>query len=656
MDYRDFDVEIRRSPDGASFAVHVIDAPAGRGADGQLDLPFSLADVEPRLQALQAAILAGTDARRALAGPPPDPIRTTGSELWTALFAGDVGKAFDSSRIRTEADHEGLRLKLRLDRDAAALNQLPWEYLYDESNDAYLAKSTVTPIVRFVEINYPDDTRLVDPPLRILAMAVTPKQLDPLKVDKERQHLERALSRLIDQGLVELKWVEGGTRRDLVRALNDGDWHVFHFIGHGGFDATARNGAGEGVLILVDEDEMPFRIAADDIAGLLGDEMSLRLVVLNSCDGAKGNAIDGFSSTAGAIIRRRTPAVVAMQYEITDRAAREFSRSFYEGIAAGLPIDGAVAQGRDGIAGELDGSLEWGTPVLFTRAPSNVLFRLPATSTVIDKSIRGRIRRWLRTVRWHPAVAGLAGVAAAVAVVALVAAFALGGARRAAINVSAEVVHPGDTMIVTGTNFQHGEPVHVTIQDILLGLATADGNGSFSAPVLIPFELTRSGARSTLMKAVATGRLSAFTAERFVTISPGDGPVATTAPSPPTDDPNATASPDATVGAPPSPPPTAPPSPCIFGFVPRNAFIGDLTCVTPVEQQQVQIDNRLAPIRVNPNGGPYGPDTCVVPYVWRVITPEDHVCVTADERQQVFNDNQLGPTRINLNQQLIIRP
>ena len=61
-------------------------------------------------------------------------------------------------------------------------------------------------------------------------------------------------------------------------------------------------------------------------------------------------AQDVFSSTAAALVRLGSPAVVAMQYEITDRAAIEFSRYFYNSIAAGTPVDAAVARARRGMA------------------------------------------------------------------------------------------------------------------------------------------------------------------------------------------------------------------------------------------------------------------------------------------------------------------
>jgi formylglycine-generating enzyme required for sulfatase activity len=77
-------------------------------------------------------------------------------------------------------------------------------------------------------------------------------------------------------------------------------------------------------------------------------------------------------------VRRGIAAVLAMQYEITDRAAIEFSRTFYRALAYGLPIDAAVASARIGVSIGVNNSLEWGTPVLYMRSPDGVLFELAA--------------------------------------------------------------------------------------------------------------------------------------------------------------------------------------------------------------------------------------------------------------------------------------
>ena len=87
-----------------------------------------------------------------------------------------------------------------------------------------------------------------------------------------------------------------------------------------------------------------------------------------------GSQRDIISSTAATLVRRGIPAVVAMQYEITDRAAIELARAFYEALAEGYPVDAAIAEARKAISLAVANSVEWGTPVLYMRSPDGVLF------------------------------------------------------------------------------------------------------------------------------------------------------------------------------------------------------------------------------------------------------------------------------------------
>jgi hypothetical protein len=187
---------------------------------------------------------------------------------------------------------------------------------------------------------------------------------------------------------VQLSWVDGQTWWDLQAALDQGGWHVFHFIGHGSFDRQS----GEGLLALTGEDGGVDRLAASDLALLLADQAWLRLVVLNSCDTARASATDRFSSTASVLMRRGIPAVVAMQYEISDQAAIAFARGFYTALAGQHPVDQAVTRGRRAIKRVRQNTLEWATPVLYLRSPTGNIFNLtdiPAPSETPSAEAHG---------------------------------------------------------------------------------------------------------------------------------------------------------------------------------------------------------------------------------------------------------------------------
>ncbi len=103
---------------------------------------------------------------------------------------------------------------------------------------------------------------------------------------------------------------------------------------------------------------------------MLHDFESLRLVVLNACHTAEAVGTQGpnpFAGAASSLVMSGVPAVVAMNGPVSDLAAVAFSRTFYQRLAAGDPIEAAVAEGRLAIqrADPRDGV--WATPVLFLR-------------------------------------------------------------------------------------------------------------------------------------------------------------------------------------------------------------------------------------------------------------------------------------------------
>ena len=80
-------------------------------------------------------------------------------------------------------------------------------------------------------------------------------------------------------------------------------------------------------------------------------------------------------------MRQGIPAVIAMQFEISDPAALVFSQSFYQAIADGLPVDVAMVEARRAMFAE-GNEVEWATPVLYLRSPDGRIFlksRVPVT-------------------------------------------------------------------------------------------------------------------------------------------------------------------------------------------------------------------------------------------------------------------------------------
>lgn len=366
MSYLDFELEIGLSDDQQRYPVAVLHSPAGEARE-TIDLSSKM--VEPYRNGLHNALHSNT-THHATSLSKQKLVEEFGKMLFTQLFKGEIGHLYYESLHEAEFEKKGLRIRLRI--LPPELVAIPWEYLYD-LRGRYLSLSPDTPLVRYLELPRSGDRPLaVNPPLRILGMVASPLDLPPLDVEQEKAQLEKALEKLQAQGLIELTWLEGQSWRALQRAMRQEKWHIFHFIGHGGFDHE-RN---EGYLALPNERSRTEPFYASKLASLLSACSTLRLALLNACEGARGSHQSLFSSSAATLVRGGIPAVLAMQNSITDKAAIEFARTFYEALADQLPVDGAVTEARRAISFSSSHTIEWGTPVLYMRSLDGKLFRI----------------------------------------------------------------------------------------------------------------------------------------------------------------------------------------------------------------------------------------------------------------------------------------
>ena len=381
--YLDFDLEIGPGA-GRAYPVSVLHSPAGE-ARTVMQFPFDELMLENNLLKLQTALLRSGGGRRSVLDPHQQAVQDFGRALFEALFNGEVRSRYDVSRL--QADHAGQGLRLKLHIRPPELAVLPWEYLFDVRMGDYLCLSSSTPVVRYPELPQAMQPLRVSPPLRILGLIADPTDMERLDVTKEKERVALALARLRTGGQVELTWLSGSTARDLQRALRGGPWHIVHFVGHGGFDRPSD----EGLVVLTDNAGRAQPLFATPLARLLGDHRALRLVVLNACEGARGSERDIFASAAAILVRRGIPAVLAMQHEITDHAAVEFARAFYEAVADGYPVDAAVSEGRKAVSTQVPNTVEWGTPVLTMRASDGALFDI--TELVAHEARQPELKR-----------------------------------------------------------------------------------------------------------------------------------------------------------------------------------------------------------------------------------------------------------------------
>ena len=360
--YVDFDVVISRDDAGYSLRVPSHPGPDGQPLTAAFSLPFSATELASFMVAVGPPRV--TSRRLVPVSERVGDVRELGQRLGDALLGGTVGTTFISEV--EAAQKAGADVRLRLDLEGAPdLQPVPWEYLYSSTLGRFLTLSNQPPIVRQVKAFGVPAPVIVTPPLRVLVMISSPSGVPELAVDRERQLLEATTKDLVDAGLLELVILDDATLPALQRALLD-PLHVFHFIGHGGFDRELD----QGVLVLEKEDGTAHRVTGDRLGTLLHDARDLQLAVLNACEGARSSGRDAFSGVGQALVRQGLPAVVAMQTEISDRAALVFSHELYSYLTRGLGIDTAICEVRKAMATS-DEASEWGTAVLLRSTGSS---------------------------------------------------------------------------------------------------------------------------------------------------------------------------------------------------------------------------------------------------------------------------------------------
>ncbi|MES1244238.1 MAG: CHAT domain-containing protein [Acidobacteriota bacterium] len=363
--FLDFDVLFLRTT--AGYQARVLRSPVGQ-ASAEFAFPFNEREVDGFLNLFGRA----SGPRRGPGITKTDVAQTFGKQLVNAAFSGEVQKCLCRSLDRAVHSKQGLRILLRLS-ETPELNDLPWEFLLNPNlgpdRTEFLALSADTPIVRYVEIQQEERALAVTPPLRLLAVISSPSDQPQLDAEKEWSKVQEALKDAAGRGLLSLERMVNPTPQDLLRQLRQRDYHILHFIGHGVFDPARR----EGFLLFTGEDGRREEVSGERLGILLRDHLSLRLVVLNACEGARSSRADAFGGVAQKLVERGIPGVIAMQFEITDRAAVTFAQDFYDAVAQGRPVDAALAEARKALYLS-DHELEWGTPVLYMRSPDGRLF------------------------------------------------------------------------------------------------------------------------------------------------------------------------------------------------------------------------------------------------------------------------------------------
>jgi len=393
-----FDV-IVRPVRGHKIEVQVLNAGVSERPVSNLNLPstFSVATTGPASIAvgLSRDLLfahaplgaeAARDSARALIAS-----EEIGSKLYAALFNGGVARLLEAELERVmmpspaPADRPRLRMRLFFDSRLADVAALPWELAYHPGRREFLGRSPRIALSRCLPAERSVPTVPLRPPLKVVIVGPQPRRLKHLDLARERELLRRGLEAYPS---VEVREARPATLERLVEVLDaDPEIHILHFMGHGTFDSNAGALAFEtsrGGQHLV-----PGKVLAEHLPP------SVRLVVLNSCrsgEVARRRGFDPMAGVATSLLLAGLPAVVAMQVEVSDRAAIAFSGKLYSALASGDPVDVAAGRGRLAIFRQDPQSLEWAVPVLYLQVADGQILvpaEAPPRQLIIGLSLVG---------------------------------------------------------------------------------------------------------------------------------------------------------------------------------------------------------------------------------------------------------------------------
>jgi tetratricopeptide (TPR) repeat protein len=337
----------------AGYPVTVIESPAG---DGET---WCVLETDDELRSALQVLEAGNVDQ--------DFLVDLGAFLFDELFTGNVATLYRTSLGMARSQGKGLRVRLRI--MPPELAALPWEYLHDLDEDAFLSIAAETALARYVPLRFPVRPTAVSLPLRVLAVIANPSGVRPLDVEQEKTILQDALAERGEQGRVQVEILERAVVADISQAMRRFQPHIFHFVGHGLFqDDTAY-------VVLEHEDGTANAVDEHTFGELFSGSKETRLAVLNACQTATVSSSQPLVGLAPRLLQRRLSAVVAMQYPVPDEASLIFTREFYRSLALGFPVDAAISEARRGIFLEMGAyTPAWGTPVLFLRAKDGRLF------------------------------------------------------------------------------------------------------------------------------------------------------------------------------------------------------------------------------------------------------------------------------------------
>lgn len=291
-----------------------------------------------------------------------------GEELYALLHQGKVGDEWDN------LDDSNLRILLDIKPEEIAL--YPWELVFDGKNRLACTGS----FIRFAsQKNAPAD--IASLPLRILIVVGAEEDDEAVSASEEIRRIKTEIrkyeranenNRLVHR-IIDIEILPRPNLTELAEKYEEFKPHIFHFIGHGGFDSHNR------ACLIISAQDPADKAKIKDIkwtTQMISQNFKKwkllpRMVFINACRSANvkqdqettqkqaWSIGDGFRSLG-------IPAVLTMQADIDGKSAGVFGGAFYKSLAELKPLDMALADARSEVVDFLNtvDRRDWAVPVM----------------------------------------------------------------------------------------------------------------------------------------------------------------------------------------------------------------------------------------------------------------------------------------------------
>ncbi|HLW03738.1 MAG TPA: CHAT domain-containing protein [Ktedonobacterales bacterium] len=277
-----------------------------------------------------------------------DRLERLGTLLYELLFPPSIKGHFEElawRKIEEEPEQYHLALSLTLhDGLQADVAALPWEFLYCPRGSVFLAADQRVSFSR----RYADwvslSPRLLTKGehLRTLLVHLQPEDMASIALTR----IVNVLTDLADQQTsighpMVLRNPDPSVVEDALQRYHP---HIVHILAHGRFEQQGT------LFALADQSERTVHWQRDRSFADLFRVYHPHLVFLQACEGGRSSDVRSFTYGAAYLVRKHIPAVIAMQYPITNEVGWIFAESLYRALADDHGLDEAVQKGRQTLA------------------------------------------------------------------------------------------------------------------------------------------------------------------------------------------------------------------------------------------------------------------------------------------------------------------